>query len=242
MHYLYKITDTLNNKVYIGQSNKETERWRQHKYLARQDMPIQYVHRAMKKYDIENFTYEVIAMCKTQEDADQTEMLLIKQYDSHNKDNGYNVALGGDHAWNAGLLKEQQPMFGKHHTEESKLKSSISNTGKKKPKTEEWRKQMSEAHKGQVRSPEAIKKMLETKSKNVYKATQATKDKISKSRAGITSGENHPRALLTWEIVRNMRKDSENGMRQCDISRKYGVCKVTVRQVVKYLNWIESVT
>jgi len=92
MHYLYRITDALNNKIYIGQSNKETERWRQHKYLARQNEPVQYIHRAIKKYGVENFTYEVIAQCLTQEDADETEILLIKQYDSRNKDKGYNVA------------------------------------------------------------------------------------------------------------------------------------------------------
>jgi hypothetical protein len=49
----------INQKIYIGQSNKETERWRQHQYLARQENPIQYIHRAIKKHGINNFTISV---------------------------------------------------------------------------------------------------------------------------------------------------------------------------------------
>lgn len=149
MHYLYRITDTLNNKVYIGQSNKETERWRQHKYYARQEKPIQYISRAMRKYGVEHFIYEVIACCRTQEDADETETQLIEQYDSQNKERGYNVAPGGDHAWNAGLPPEQQPMYGKHHTEESKQQISEGNIGKVMPPvSEETRQKISKAMTG----------------------------------------------------------------------------------------------
>src|ERR1017187_925056 len=100
MYYLYKIINMLNNKVYIGQSNKEKERWRQHKYYARQEKPIQYIHRAMAKYGIENFAYEVIAACVTQVDTDEIETQLIKQYDSRNKSYGYNIAPGGNASWN----------------------------------------------------------------------------------------------------------------------------------------------
>lgn len=166
MHYLYKITNQLNNKVYIGQSNKERERWRQHKYYARQVKPRQFIHRAMKKHGVENFFYEVIATCLTQMDADAIEVLLIKQYDSRNKEKGYNIAMGGDSAWNAGLPKERQPMYGKHHTKISKDKSSQSNTGvKKPPHTEEWKKEASRRLKG-------------------HKVSEETKNKISQSQIG----------------------------------------------------------
>ncbi len=201
MHYLYRITDTLNGKVYIGQSNKENERWRQHKYFAKQDEPIQYVHRAMKKYGVHNFTYEVIAMCQSQEDADWTETELIKQYDSQNKEHGYNVALGGDHAWNAGLPTEQQPMYGKHHTEESKAQISKSNMGKIMPlHTDEWkvrqkvwvtgrtvsektREKMSLAQIGKFVSEETRNNMSESAKVKVF--TEQHKENISKSLSGV---------------------------------------------------------
>lgn len=162
MHYLYKITDTLNKKVYIGQSNREIERWRQHKYLSRQDEPLQYIHRAMKKYGIDNFTYEVIDFAQNRWQADCLEENYIQQFDSRNKEKGYNRAPGGNVAWQAGLPPEFYPMYGKHHSEESKRKSSVSNTGKKKPHTEEWRKQISDIMKGHVVTPEVRQKISQT--------------------------------------------------------------------------------
>lgn len=99
----------------------------------------------MAKYGIDNFIYEVMAVCLTSEDANETEKILIEQYNSRNKDYGYNIAPGGNEVWNRGLSAEQQPMYGKHHSEESKQKISESNTGKvKPPHTNEWKQQCSE--------------------------------------------------------------------------------------------------
>lgn len=96
MHYLYRITNCLNNKVYIGQSDNANRRWAYHKNQATKKKPAQYINRAMKKYGIDNFQFEVIATCLTQEDADEIEVLLIQQYDSRNNENGYNIKSGGD--------------------------------------------------------------------------------------------------------------------------------------------------
>jgi group I intron endonuclease len=195
MYYLYRITDTLNNKVYIGQSNKENERWRQHKWFARQDEPIQYIHRAMAKYGVENFSYEVIAMCQTQEAADETESLLIQQYDSRNKELGYNVAPGGDHAWNAGLPSEQQPMYGKHHTEESKQKISISNTGVKHPKhTDEWKQKSSQLLTGHPVSIET-KLKISASQKGKSRWTDEQKREMSIKRTGRKVSEETKRKM-----------------------------------------------
>lgn len=212
MHYLYRIMDTLSGKVYIGQSNKENERWRQHKYFARQEEPIQYIHRAMKKYGIENFIYEIIAMCRTQEDADKTEIEIIKQYDSRNKEYGYNVAPGGDHAWNVGLPSELQPMYGKHHTEESRKKISESNMGKIAPHTEQWKIDMSKKMTGR-------------------EITWA--DKISAAQ----SGDKGPHARLTWEIVNQLRREHQEGVTQKQLSQKYDLGTGHVCNIINYKIW-----
>src|ERR1035437_8468211 len=121
MHYLYKITDTLNNKVYIGQTVNEKRRWCAHKLFAKNpEKTGQYIHRAMSKYGIDNFTYEVIACCKNQEDTDETEIQLIEQCQSRNKKFGYNLAPGGGFIWQSGLPPHMYPMYGKHHTEAHK--------------------------------------------------------------------------------------------------------------------------
>lgn len=150
MYYLYRITNLIDNKVYIGQSVKETDRWRQHKYFARQEQPIQYIHHAMKKYGIENFIYEVIVVCKTQNDTNILEKEIIKQYNSRDKQFGYNIAPGGDPAWNRGLPKEQQPMFGKKQSDYQKQRMSEFHTGKKHPHSQKWKDNLSQKMTGRI--------------------------------------------------------------------------------------------
>ena len=178
----------------------EKRRWSAHRAYAKQDKPIQYVHRAMKKYGVANFIYEVIATCRTQEDADETEIQLIKQYDSRNKEYGYNVAPGGAHAWNAGLPSEQRPMYGKHHTEESKKKSSLSNIGVEHPKhTEEWKQQSSAWLTGRPVSEE-------------------TKQKISDTQKGKPRWTDEQRQQMSFD--RKGRKHSEETKRKISLTHK----------------------
>lgn len=183
MYYLYRITNILNNKVYIGQSNKENERWRQHKYFARQDEPVQYIHRAMKKYGTNNFVYEVIVVCRTREDADETEKQLVIQYDSRNKEHGYNIALGGNVTWQSGLPPHMYPMYGKHHTEESRQKISESNMGKKIPHSEEWSGKVSASLTGHVVTEETRQKISQSKLGSHY--SEDARKKMSESKMGI---------------------------------------------------------
>lgn len=92
MHYLYRITNLPNKKVYIGQTVNDKKRWVQHKRLAMSpDKTGQYIHRAMFKYGVENFIYEVIAQCITQYDANEIEAQLIIQKDSINKGKDWNI-------------------------------------------------------------------------------------------------------------------------------------------------------
>ncbi len=94
MHYLYKITNLINNKLYIGQTIQPTKRWYDHRNAAAR--PVQIISRAIHKYGAHNFIFEVIATSKTQEDANLIEILLIQQYESHiSTGKGYNTSLGG---------------------------------------------------------------------------------------------------------------------------------------------------
>ncbi len=85
MHFLYRITDTLNNKIYIGQAVDPNRRWVDHKWNAKQSEPVQYISRAMAKYGVDNFIFEVISTCRSQEDANEAESMLIQQYNSRDK-------------------------------------------------------------------------------------------------------------------------------------------------------------
>lgn len=86
---IYKVTNKVNGKVYIGQSVDIGRRWRQH-MTAEDDI---YFHKAIQKYGVENFEWEVIEKCK-KKDLDEREIYWIEYYDSFNK--GYNCTKGGD--------------------------------------------------------------------------------------------------------------------------------------------------
>ena len=100
---IYKITNKINQKVYIGQSVDVAKRWSQHKTEAKKEKPSMIINQAMRKYGIENFTFEVVCSvipvadekeyCKL---ADEAEDYFISFYNSMiSNGKGYNVSRGG---------------------------------------------------------------------------------------------------------------------------------------------------
>ena len=99
---LWKIENNINHKVYIGQSVDIEKRWQRHKQ-SEDNCPI---HKAFKKYGIENFTFTIIEECE-REQLDEKEQYYIKYYDSYN--NGYNLTIGGQGSlWKDGYLNIAQ--------------------------------------------------------------------------------------------------------------------------------------
>ena len=88
---LYKITNNLNNKVYIGQSLHPDKRWWEHCQRAKTHSDDYPIHLAISKYGESNFTFEVLEWT---EDYDNRERELIKEYNSLSP-NGYNLIEGG---------------------------------------------------------------------------------------------------------------------------------------------------
>ena len=89
---IYKITNTINNQCYIGQSKDIQARWSKH-LSAYKTSPEWKLYRAFKKYGISNFSFEIIEECKIEE-LNEKEIYWIAYYDSFN--NGYNMTLGGE--------------------------------------------------------------------------------------------------------------------------------------------------
>lgn len=83
---VYKTTNLVNGKIYIGQTIRENTGYLGSGY---------YLRRAVKKYGKSNFKREVLARCSSQEELDEMEKFYIKEFDSTNRDVGYNIALGG---------------------------------------------------------------------------------------------------------------------------------------------------
>lgn len=92
MSFIYKITNKVNNKVYIGETNRTIDiRWRQHKNRAEDISNKEYLYCAIRKYGIENFEIEEIDVCPPEERfALETKYILA--YNSL-APNGYNLVL-----------------------------------------------------------------------------------------------------------------------------------------------------
>ena len=95
---IYKITNLKNQLCYIGQSVNITRRWQDHKKNAFNEKDHSYntpLYRAIRKYGLESFLFEVIEECSTPE-LNEKERYWISFYDSFF--NGYNLTFGGDSA------------------------------------------------------------------------------------------------------------------------------------------------
>jgi group I intron endonuclease len=172
MHYIYKITNTINGKIYIGQTNNPKLRWSQHKSNAKYNKGQQIIIRAMSKHGVDNFIFEEIATCRTLEDVNHVEEIIIQQYDSRNPEKGYNLDRGGNTSPRTpevvaktaeGIRKYYEThhhfMKGQHLPEEWKAniaKASIGKAGTNTGKTfdKEWVLKMSKSMAGKERISE----------------------------------------------------------------------------------------
>lgn len=157
---IYKITNIQNGKVYIGQTVQSFRiRMNEHKKKMRNgaNFPL---YNAMRKYGIENFTFEVIDNAASQEELNTKEMFWIHQFNSEHP-NGYNLTSGGAGTLNyhhtehdkekMSALKigvfdgDKNPFYGKHHTPEQIEKWKRDRKGRKL--SEEWKQNISKTRK-----------------------------------------------------------------------------------------------
>jgi group I intron endonuclease len=125
---IYKVTNRINGKVYIGQTSLSLDqRRRQHERDAeRLDRKTVKFHNALLKHGFDNFNWEVIKTCETQEELDNEEILQIKQFNATDRKAGYNLKSGGK--------------LGGAYTEEAK--ANIGETTRKKWENPEIAKRM----------------------------------------------------------------------------------------------------
>lgn len=96
MACIYKITNIINNKIYIGQTiyNTCANRWKYYKnIIAKPYAPKVAIIHALNKYGYENFKFECIEDNLKIEQLNEREQYWIKYYDSYNQ--GYNETIGG---------------------------------------------------------------------------------------------------------------------------------------------------
>lgn len=94
---IYKITNKVNGKIYIGQSINIAERWKAHRSKPFNPNSAQYdtpLYRAVRKYGLDKFVFEVIEEC-TPKDLNIREQYYISLYHSCDLAFGYNLTSGG---------------------------------------------------------------------------------------------------------------------------------------------------
>jgi len=168
---VYKTTNLINNKIYIGQDKINDPN-----YLGSGDL----IKRAIKKYGKENFLKEVLCVCDTLDELNDRERFYIHEYSSTDKKIGYNIAVGGTNG----------VMLNRKHSEETKLKMRMSALGKKKSETH--CKNISLSKKGKKMSNEEKRKRSECcPLKGIKKEPLSVeiKQKISASKKGTHPSE-----------------------------------------------------
>lgn len=133
--YVYLITNSINSKLYVGITNSPTKRWNKHTYDTKHNSPC-VIHRAMRKYGIDNFIVSEIKQCSSKEELLESEQFYIKDLKTHVSMGGYNETFGGE-----------APMLGRKHTPEARKKMSLSQIGKSRGKG----KKLTIAHKQKLR-------------------------------------------------------------------------------------------
>ena len=184
---IYKVTNKVNGKVYIGQSVDIGRRWRQH-MTAADDI---YFHKAIQKYGVDNFIWEVIEKCKKSE-LDERESYWIEYYDSFNK--GYNCTKGGgctgggedNPNWKGGISLDPEYSKQWYEANKEKMKEYYEvNKEKKKEYSKEYyeanKEKMKEKRKEKAKEYyEANKEKVREYSKEYYEANKEKKKEYSK--------------------------------------------------------------
>lgn len=170
MNYKVYVHIAPNGKRYYGITKRKVEvRWNNGKGYSNND----HFYKAINKYGWDNFDHIVIARGLTEEEAKWLEIELIREFDTTNRNKGYNITKGGEGT------------NGLKHSEETRKKLSEINKGK--PLSEEHRKNISKSLKGHEVSEETKQKMSETKKGRIF--TEEHKQKISETMKGKTLSE-----------------------------------------------------
>ena len=178
--YIYKLTNKINGKCYIGQSINKPEkcRWLNYRRLNCKGQPKLY--NALKKYGPDNFTYEIVETGFNKDNLD----FLEDTYEiwCNSIDNGYNIRRGGA---NGKMSEESKRKLSKSNigriiSKETRQKISKANKGRKM--SAEQNKRNSETHKGKTSPKEARQKISKALKGRTY--SSETLQKISNTLKG----------------------------------------------------------
>lgn len=230
------IRNKANGKVYVGSAVKLNKRWDNHKSdLRKNKHHSKHLQSAWNKYGQESFDFVLLEEC-IPEVLIMREQNWIDFFKSYDDRFGYNIAaivgnnfLGRKHTEEA-KEKNRQAHLGWRPSEEQRKKQSQymkeNRCGEDNPM---YGKKCSLEHKQKIR--EGIKRQFE----NLSREEQEEKRRKMIERS---TGENNPCAVLSEQIVKEMRaKYQKNVYGFYKLSKEYGVSKQLVVQVILRKTW-----
>ena len=230
---IYKITNLINGKVYIGQSVDIKKRWQRHKRLSQiknKDYE-KYLYRAFRKYGLENFIFEVIEECP-REALNEKECYYIQLYKSNDEHYGYNETSGYNQP-QYGMSGEKHPLHKLTEEDIYYIRECYNQHYEKQDIYEEFADKISEGgfHKiwlGQ--NWRNVHMDVYTEENRQYYLFQRN------SHPGSTNG----RAKLTEEMVIDIRTRKKNGEKLADVYKDYksiGITLGSFRNTWYNCNW-----
>lgn len=236
MYFIYKTTNNVNNKIYIGQTNNPSLRWSQHKSNAKYNRVQQVITRAMSKYGVENFHFEIIASIPLKENVDSSEEEIIKQYNSRDPKVGYNIDVGGNTTPRTPEVSQRISESLKKHYENH---DGWNKGGKL---TEEWKENIFKASIGKLGTNSGKKFSEEHKEKisasNVGKIfSKEHIDNLSKSHKGNIPSNRK----ITCEIAESIRNEYKLGnITQKQLGIKYGLSQDCIFKIINMRTYIKK--
>jgi hypothetical protein len=188
MHYLiYKITNRLDNKFYVGAhktKNKNDEYFGSGLLLER----------AVNKHGRENFLKEILFDFQNEDDMWKKEAEIVDE-DFISRDDTYNIKLGGSGGWDYIIANKLNQVMTPKKIESCKRAANVLNENRRnKLLDENFRKEYS-----QKRSLIAKKYIAENGNPFLgRKHSEETKKKMSMARKGKVDGKNNPSYGKHW--------------------------------------------
>lgn len=174
---IYKITNLINNKFYIGKTCNFAVRIKYHKTRSFITHPNTPLVRAFKKYGINNFKFEVIKGGISSNHINDVEKQYIKKLKCQDPKIGYNILAGGD-GWSKGNIPWNKGTKGLVIiSEETRKKISLANTGKNKIFTQQHKNNIALATKLAMQNPAVKEKLAKPKKINYDKLNKKALNK-----------------------------------------------------------------
>ncbi len=228
---IYKISNDINDKIYIGQSVNIAGRWIAHRYAGRNFKNTREkskIHKAMNELGLDHFIFEIVEECEI-EKLDERETYWIEYFNSYY--NGYNSTKGGNSTrgeQNGRAILTESQVF--------EIRQMYANHIRLKDAYEFYKNKISKCGFMKIWHYETwlyIMPEVYTEENRLWHATQAKANINGNKKQGYN---NKARACSNEEIV-EMRNLRNKGLSYAKIAKKLGRSQGVVR---KYCLFQES--